>query len=126
MNLQSSQLKKKFNILFSLINCRHIKLHDLPEERFPCPESGCSLEVSRINNLIRHLRSVHHSKDPYMCKVCGARFPKSAKLREHFASHREERQEKRKAQREANYEKEMREEQNEERVYACEFPGMTS
>lgn len=48
---------------------RHLKLHEAPEERYKCPEKNCDLIVNRINNLFRHLRVVHKSKKPYMCKV---------------------------------------------------------
>ena len=48
---------------------RHLKLHEAPEEKFKCPEKSCDLVVNRINNLFRHLKVVHKSKKPYMCKV---------------------------------------------------------
>ena len=92
---------------------RHIKLHDLPDESHECPEKGCGLkvnfckernfyislkssaffQVNRINNLFRHLKVVHKSKKPYLCKHsrCKERFSKPSLLRDHFSTHRSER-----------------------------------
>jgi len=73
---------------------RHIKLHDAPPERYVCPEEGCDLQVNRINNLFRHLREIHKSKFPYVCKRqkdCKARFARAQQLKAHTAAHRAER-----------------------------------
>ncbi len=69
---------------------RHIKLHDVPVEKYECPEKGCDLQVNRINNLFRHLKVVHKSRRPYLCKHCMGRFAKADQLRKHFAEHRQE------------------------------------
>ncbi len=94
---------------------RHIKQHDVEKQKFKCPERCSDLTFTRINNLFRHLRIVHRSKKPFMCKHqdCLQRFPKSNMLREHLARHRAER---RKAQDEAD------EKEDGER-FECEFPG---
>ena len=75
---------------------RHIKLHDFPNEKFSCPEKGCNLKVNRINNLFRHLREIHKSKKPYVCRKrdCGARFAKAQLLKSHNSVHRAERRKK--------------------------------
>lgn len=92
---------------------RHIKLHNLPEEKYKCPEKKCNLMVNRINNLFRHLKVVHRSKKPYLCKDknCTERFAKASGLRTHFAKHREERR------------KLEAEQEGPNKIYACEFPG---
>jgi ribosomal protein S15P/S13E len=82
--------KCKKNIKSTFI-IRHIKLHDIPVEKYDCPEKNCRLQVNRINNLFRHLKVVHKSRKPYLCKHCMVRFAKADQLREHFAEHRSER-----------------------------------
>ena len=81
--------KCKKNIKSTFI-IRHLKLHDAPDEKFQCPEKGCNLQVNRINNLFRHLREIHKSKKPYVCKrsECGARFAKAQQLKQHSGTHR--------------------------------------
>ena len=61
-------------------------------QKYPCPEKRCELVVNRINNLFRHLKVVHASKRPYLCKYegCKERFSKSQCLRTHLAVHRAE------------------------------------
>ena len=71
---------------------RHIKLHDVPIERYECPEKGCGLQVNRINNLFRHLKVVHKSQKPYICKYCKKRYSRAEELRTHFAGHKAERE----------------------------------
>jgi hypothetical protein len=102
---------------------RHIKLHDVPVEKYECPEKNCDLQVNRINNLFRHLKAVHRSKKPYMCKQrsCGARFARAQQLRQHLATHREERRLQR-GGRAADGDNDD-DDRDGARVYACEFPG---
>ena len=71
---------------------RHIKLHDVPIEKYECPEKSCGLQVNRINNLFRHLKVVHKSQTPYICKYCKKRYARAEELRTHFASHKAERE----------------------------------
>ena len=94
---------------------RHIKLHDAKEEKVTCPD-GCELTFAKINNLFRHLKNVHKSKEPFVCKHCGKRFAKSKNLTGHLAKHRAE---KRRAQESAE---EALENSGNGR-FSCEFPG---
>ena len=71
---------------------RHIKLHDVPIEKYECPEKSCGLHVNRINNLFRHLKVVHKSQKPYICKYCKKRYARAEELRTHFAGHKAERE----------------------------------
>ena len=97
---------------------RHIKLHNQPTQKYPCPEKRCDLVVNRINNLFRHLKVVHASKKPYLCKYdgCKERFAKSATLRSHLAVHRAE-------TRKIQAEKEISNEEENTKKFTCEFPG---
>ena len=69
---------------------RHIKLHDAKEEKTVCPHENCGITFAKINNMFRHLRNVHKSKEPFVCKHCGKRFAKSKALASHLALHRAE------------------------------------
>ena len=69
---------------------RHIKLHDAKEEKTVCPHENCNITFAKINNMFRHLRNVHKSKEPFVCKHCGKRFAKSKALASHLALHRAE------------------------------------
>ena len=69
---------------------RHIKLHDAKEEKTTCPHENCNITFAKINNMFRHLRNVHKSKEPFVCKHCGKRFAKSKALASHLALHRAE------------------------------------
>ena len=114
---QYSKCPKCFKDIKSTFIFRHIKLHDEKMEKFKCPERSCSdLCFTRINNLFRHLKVVHKSKKPYVCKHqdCTQRFAKSKLLREHLSRHRAER---RKAKEESS------EENVDENRFVCEFPG---
>lgn len=113
---QYSKCPKCKKFIKSTFIIRHIKLHDANPEKVKCPD-GCDLTFARINNMFRHLKKVHKSKEPYVCKHadCGKRFAKSKSLASHLAVHRAE---KRKAK-----EKAEEEEEAEEGRYACEFPG---
>ena len=97
---------------------RHIKLHNQPTQKYPCPEKRCDLVVNRINNLFRHLKVVHASKKPYLCKYdgCQERFAKSGTLRSHLAIHRAE-------TRKLQAEKDVSNEEENARKFMCEFPG---
>ena len=77
---------------------RHIKLHDVPTEKYECPERRCGLQVNRINNLFRHLKVVHKSSNPYICKYCKKRYARADELRTHFAGHKAERERRRRAE----------------------------
>ena len=88
-------------------------------QKYPCPEKRCELVVNRINNLFRHLKVVHASKRPYLCKYegCKERFTRSQCLRTHLAGHRAE-------SRKLQAEKEASEKTEENaRKFICEFPG---
>ena len=78
---------------------RHIKLHDVPIEKYTCPEKNCGLQVNRINNLFRHLKLVHKSQKPYVCKYCKKRYARADELRTHFAGHKAERERHRRTER---------------------------
>ena len=97
---------------------RHIKLHNQPSQKYPCPEKRCELVVNRINNLFRHLKVVHASKRPYLCKYegCKERFSKSATLRTHLAVHRAE-------TKKLQAEKDTPNEEEGLKKFTCEFPG---
>ena len=97
---------------------RHIKLHNQPTQKYPCPEKRCELVVNRINNLFRHLKVVHASKKPYLCKYdgCKERFAKSSTLRSHLAVHRAE-------ARKLQAEKDVSNEEENAKKFICEFPG---
>ena len=97
---------------------RHIKLHDAKEDKVTCPD-GCELTFAKINNMFRHLKNVHKSKEPFVCKHCGKRFAKSKTLTGHLAKHRAE---KRRAQ---ESEEEALENSGNGR-FVCEFPGTVS
>ncbi len=118
-----SKCPKCLKSIKSTFIIRHIKLHDVPSEKFTCPEAGCSLQVNRINNLFRHLREIHKSKRPYMCKRrdCGARFSRAAQLKAHSARHRAEEQQERRLRRSEGGAD--RGDDEEQKTYACEFPG---
>ncbi len=75
-------------------------------------------QVNRINNLFRHLREIHRSKKPYVCRRrdCGARFAKAHQLKSHTAKHRADR-------RRQQQESEEAADAAETRTYVCEFPG---
>ena len=107
--------KKKIKSTFIF---RHIKLHNQPTQKYPCPEKRCELVVNRINNLFRHLKVVHNSKKPYLCKYegCKERFAKSSTLRSHLAVHRAE-------ARKLQAEKEVSNEEENTKKFTCEFPG---
>ena len=107
--------KKKIKSTFIF---RHIKLHNQPTQKYPCPEKRCELVVNRINNLFRHLKVVHNSKKPYLCKYegCKERFAKSSTLRTHLAVHRAE-------QRKLQADKDVSNEEENTKKFMCEFPG---
>jgi hypothetical protein len=87
-----SKCPRCFKNIKSTFIIRHIKLHDMPPEKFDCPEKNCGLQVNRINNLFRHLREIHKSRKPYLCrkKDCKARFAKPQQLKAHNIVHRAE------------------------------------
>ena len=69
--------------------------------------------------MFRHLKNVHKSKEPFVCKHCGKRFAKSKILTTHLAKHRAD---KRRAQESAE---EALENSGNGR-FTCEFPGTVS
>lgn len=115
---QYSKCPKCQKFIKSTFIIRHIKLHDAKHEKVNCPD-GCEMTFAKINNMFRHLKNVHKSKEPYVCKHCGKRFAKSKTLTSHLAKHRAE---KRKAEADAE---EASDEENEsnKKTFACEFPG---
>jgi uncharacterized Zn-finger protein len=74
------------------------------------------MTFAKINNMFRHLKNVHKSKEPFVCKHCGKRFAKSKILTTHLAKHRAD---KRRAQESAE---EALENSGNGR-FTCEFPG---
>ena len=115
---QYSKCPKCKKFIKSTFIIRHIKLHDAKEDKTVCPHEDCNITFAKINNMFRHLRNVHKSKEPFVCKHCGKRFAKSKSLASHLALHRAE---KRKLQEDSDNENDNSE-QNETR-YTCEFPG---
>ena len=77
------------------------------------------MTFAKINNMFRHLKNVHKSKEPFVCKHCGKRFAKSKILTTHLAKHRAD---KRRAQESAE---EALENSGNGR-FTCEFPGTVS
>ena len=104
---------KKF--IKSTFILRHIKLHDAKVEKFTCPEH-CSVTFAKINNMFRHLKNVHKSKEPFVCKHCGTRFTKSKPLAKHLAWHRAQK-------RQAQEDLLDQDDPNDLDRYTCEFPG---
>ena len=95
---------------------KHIKSHNIAkQEKFPCPD-GCKLIFTTITrrNMHIHLKNVHKSKEPYVCKQCQKRYESLKILNGHLAKHRAEK----------NLDQEMAEEAFENKVtYVCKFPG---
>ena len=56
---QYSKCPKCKKFIKSTFIIRHIKLHDKAVEKVTCPEKLCEMTFARINNLFRHLKSIH-------------------------------------------------------------------
>ena len=66
----------------------HLKTYHAPVKMYTCPEDSCSWEFNRIDNLVRHLKMVHLSQNPHVCKYCSKRYPSASELHIHYISHK--------------------------------------
>ena len=108
---QYSKCPRCLKFIKSTFIIRHIKLHDSKPEKATCPEN-CGLSFAKINNMFRHLKNVHKSKEPFVCKYCSQRFSKSKMLTQHLAKHRAEK-------RSRNLDADSDEDS---KKFVCEFP----